>query len=261
MAMLERRTGTTAHTVTRTSTLARAFVLLSALFTWLGIFVANRPLPPNALVDLDRRLRTARNVEALTTVRALGSPLAIVVLGLIAAALVWCWWHRADLAVLFLVAPLLAGLVQLAVRQQIDRTLPRSAALQGAYGYGFPSGHTAGVAALGAAAVLVVIELPVARRVRSCVIAGASIVVTGVASSNVVLGAHRSLDVVGGVLLGAAAALAAALVGRLALNGRRRSTGSPSRRLRAEPGLHWISGPRRASVPRRERSTARPSPQ
>jgi membrane-associated phospholipid phosphatase len=152
--------------------------------------------------------------------RALGSAAVVVGVALVVAAALWRARRRPDLAAVCIAAPLLAGVAEAAVRSQIDRPLPLSAKLEGAFGYGFPSGHTAGVVALCAAMVVAVFELSDDRRVRTCGTASAASLVVAVASSSVIGGAHRSLDVVGGLLLGAAAALAATTTVRVAISRR-----------------------------------------
>jgi len=191
--------------------LVGALTTLVFAFAALTVFVAQRPLPPRLVNHFDQRLRAypgASRYVLATWLRAGGSAPVVVVAALGAALLLGTLWHRRDLALVCVAAPLLAGAAELAIKSIVERGTAHTAALEGAFGAGYPSGHTAGITAVAAAVVLSIFELVRDRRARGAVAGAAVVLVTAVAASNIVAGAHRSLDVVGGVLLGVAAVLA-----------------------------------------------------
>jgi membrane-associated phospholipid phosphatase len=176
--------------------------------------VAKRPLPPRVTTEVEIRIRDVPGgwrYDLAAVLRPLGSLPVVVAVSLVGGALLLWYWHRPDLAAVCVVAPLLAGVAEVVLRSQIDRALSRTAALEGAFGYGFPSGHAAGAAALAAIGVLSALELSDRRFVHRCWIVVASLLTSAVAVSSVVGGAHHSLDVVGGVMLGVSAVLAVAI--------------------------------------------------
>jgi membrane-associated phospholipid phosphatase len=191
--------------------------LLAALgcaFAALTLFVARRPLPPRVTTEVENRLRDVPGgwrYDLASVLRPFGSFPVVVALSLLGGALLLWRWRRPDLAAVFVVAPLLAGLAEVALRSQIDRAVSRTAALEGAFGYGYPSGHVTGTTALAAVAVLGALELSDRRVVRGFWIAVALLLISTVAVSSVVGGAHHSQDVLGGVMLGASATLAVSI--------------------------------------------------
>lgn len=191
-----------------------ALVSLVIAFGGLAVFVAFRPLPPAIATKFDQRIRVypgGWRFDLVSAVRGAGSEPAVIAVALAGALLLWRCWHRGDLAVLCIAAPLLAGLSEVAVKILIERSVSKDASLMGAFGYGFPSGHTASTTALAAVVVIAALELATDPRVRRRWMAGAAVFASAVAVSNVASGAHHGLDVVGGVILGVIAALASAL--------------------------------------------------
>jgi membrane-associated phospholipid phosphatase len=190
---------------------AGALATLVLVFVALTVYLTRSPRPPHVASFFDEHVRaypgSPRYVLAGWS-RAVGSPPALVAATVLAAALCALRWRRRDLAVLCVLAPLLAGAAELAVKGIFDRGMTHAAELEGAFGAGFPSGHAAGITALAVAVVLSAFELTRDARVHLAVGGAAVVLVTAVAAGSVVGGAHRSLDVVGGVLLGVAAALA-----------------------------------------------------
>jgi membrane-associated phospholipid phosphatase len=197
--------------------LGAALPALLSGFAGLAVFVAGHPLPPalaHEFDEFDEQLRAypgQERYDLVTTIRAVGAFPVVVTLALMAGVLLWRRWHQMDLAVICMFSPLLAGAVGIAVKQLVERDVSRTAALEGAFGYGFPSGHAVGTAALAAAGMIAVLELSSDPRLRLCSACVALGVVLVEGTSNVVIGAHRSLDVLGGVLLGVAATLTPAL--------------------------------------------------
>jgi membrane-associated phospholipid phosphatase len=142
-------------------------------------------------------------VDVLRVLTALGRPQTLVVVALVVAVLVAAGRRRA--AALVVVATLGAWLVNIGMKDVIDRTRPAfDEALARSSGASFPSGHamTSGGAA---AAVAIVV------RRRWATIAGVAFVVV-IAATRVLLGVHWLSDVVVGSLLGGAWALSCARV-------------------------------------------------
>jgi membrane-associated phospholipid phosphatase len=154
----------------------------------------------------------------------------VVFLTLTAAVVVWRVFRRSDLAAVCLVAPLVAGIAELALKEAVDPQVSRAGALRGAFGAGFPSGHTASIAALAVGVSISVLHATTDRLIHHAVAAGMASLVIAAATGSVVGGAHRSLDVVGGVLLGAAAALATSVL--VAQLDRGQTTRASSRRAK-----------------------------
>jgi undecaprenyl-diphosphatase len=153
---------------------------------------------------------TGLRVAALT-VTDLGSPPAVdVVTVVLAIALVLThrWPTAAVLAVARLGELVTAAAVKVAVHRPRPGLLPH---LTTATGDSFPSGHTAGSAAVYGTIALVVTG-SLGPRPRGWTIAGVVGFVAAVAASRVLLGVHYPTDVLGGAALGIAwAALAVRL--------------------------------------------------
>jgi membrane-associated phospholipid phosphatase len=128
---------------------------------------------------------------------------------LVATAAAFVWWKKRDVVATFatLIAPGLAAILQRVAKDLIKRSRPPVAAsLTGQSGYGFPSGHAAGIGAL----VTVLSLLILAKRLSSKQ-PGATIAVLGlfgvlVAFTRLLVGAHYFTDAAGGLALGAAIA-------------------------------------------------------
>jgi membrane-associated phospholipid phosphatase len=213
MTTLERSPPIGVHRSLTGRALVRMLATSLVMFAVLSMFVAFRSRPPGIATEFDLRIRAYPGewrFDLASALRLAGSMPAVVAVSFIGALVLWRRWHRRDLAVLWIAAPLLAGLADVAVKSAIERNVSTNAALQGAYGYGFPSGHAAISAALAAAVVVAVLEMSVRPRVRLLWIGGAVLFALAVALSSVADGAHRSLDVVGGLLLGVAATMGVA---------------------------------------------------
>ena len=78
------------------------------------------------------------------------------------------------------------------------------------FSFGFPSGHTTAAATLAVVVVYIVGREPLARLPRHAIQALALVVMVLVGWARIVLGAHWPTDVLGGFLLGAGCAAAAA---------------------------------------------------
>jgi undecaprenyl-diphosphatase len=107
-------------------------------------------------------------------------------------------------AIAIVIAPALAGVIEVAVKSMVSRTRPVTSALSGESGNGYPSGHVTGFAAM-TVAVLVVWVLQREDRSaaeRRAATIGVCLAIAIVAWSRVALGAHYASDVVGGALLG-----------------------------------------------------------
>jgi membrane-associated phospholipid phosphatase len=108
----------------------------------------------------------------------------------------WWIWIPAVLG-----APWLADHV---LKYVVGRARPEAAS------FGFPSGHTTGAAAYMGAVIVAARDLPWPERLPLVVVAGALIVLVGLA--RIVLHAHWPSDVAGGLLLGLGAVFAASAI-------------------------------------------------
>ena len=156
-------------------------------------------------------------VTAARVVTAAGSPVAMNVLTAVAAVVFWARRHRAW--ALALVAVRSAELLlETLLKAVVDRPRPMfDAPLALASSSSFPSGHSAGTAAVVGLLAFLVIESwrgPTVGRVLVA-LAGSAFALA-VALSRVLLGVHYPSDVLAGLLLGlgCAAVVAATLAGR-----------------------------------------------
>jgi membrane-associated phospholipid phosphatase len=187
------------------------FVVFVALTT----YVADRRLPPGPITRVDSWLREypgSTRYSFAMGINWLGSAPAVATLSLGLAVFSWCVLHRRGLAVLLVAAPALAGIAQALTRLAIERPLSHRSELLGAYGHGFPSGHTTGSAALAAAVVVGAWSMSELNRHR--LVAVSASYALAVALSCIVIGAHRGLDVVGGLVLGLLVVLVLAIAAR-----------------------------------------------
>jgi undecaprenyl-diphosphatase len=177
----------------------------TVVFVVLGLLVAGRWGP---LVDLDIRLDAAVHGTVLANgwlrtlalvVTDLGSPVAVDVVA-VGAAVALLVARRVPDAVAVVVARFVELGIETAVKALVDRGRPVfSHPVATAGGGSFPSGHTAGSAALYGILVLLLVR-------RMLVIVAAIVFVLAVGASRVVLGVHYLSDVVGGLALGVAVA-------------------------------------------------------
>ena len=145
------------------------------------------------------------------------SPLGGMLIVVIAAAIVW--WKQRDVVATFatLLAPGIAAVLQRVAKDVVKRSRPPfTAGLTGQSGFGFPSGHAAGIGAL----VTVLSLLILAKRI-SVKQPNATITVLGlfgilVAFTRLLVGAHYFTDAAAGLALGSAVAcLVTAAIPRL----------------------------------------------
>lgn len=177
----------------------------TVVFVVLGVLVARRWAP---LVSLDTRLDAAVHPTVLANgwlrtlalvITDLGSPVAVDVVA-VGAAVALLVARRVPDAVAIVVARFVELGIETFVKALVNRGRPVfSHPVATAGGASFPSGHTAGSAALCGILVLLL-----ARRLL--VIIAATVFVLAVGASRVVLGVHYLSDVVGGLALGLAVA-------------------------------------------------------
>lgn len=205
--------------------------MLIAAFTFLVLAVAvsvhQRPIGIEAA--LDRAFAAPRGTtrfDFFKIVTITGS-FAFVAAG--AAVLgVECWTHGHDrrLAVACIVGPGLAGIAEIMLKPVVGRPRPATSTLTGESGFGFPSGHAAGSAALAVCAIATAWALLPRGRLRTACVAAATAYAAVIGVSRVVVGAHYPADVLGGWLLGVAVATATLLALRPETLGRRLATSS-----------------------------------
>ncbi len=204
----------TVRTETRmTATIAVAVAGL-VLFVLFGVLAE---VPWSGLRHLDAAAPAAGHAAALrgAALRALakivtdlGSPLAVNVVALVAAA--WLAWRRQWWPVVAIAVARWGELAtETLAKVVVDRPRPDlRPLLTSASDSSFPSGHAAGSAAVyGTVAVLVALRLG-----RQWPIVAASLFAVLVGASRVVLGVHYPTDVLAGLSLGAAWVAAAVVV-------------------------------------------------
>jgi undecaprenyl-diphosphatase len=184
---------------------ARLTVAGTVVFVVLGLLVAGHWAP---LLGVDTRLDTAVHGAVLAhgwlrsvalVVTDLGSPVAVDVVAVVAAVALLVARRVPD-AVAVVVARVVELGIETAVKALVNRGRPVfSHPVATAGGASFPSGHTAGSAALYGILVLLLVR-------RLVVTIAATVFVLAVGASRVVLGVHYLSDVVGGLALGVAVA-------------------------------------------------------
>jgi undecaprenyl-diphosphatase len=175
------------------------FVLFGvlAVLPWSALRHADA-LGPSAGYGLARHAAGVRVPGIVVT--DVGSSLVVDVVTVV--AVVWLLLlRRLRFAMVVLVAragELASGLVaKLVVGRERPDLLPR---LTSASGDSFPSGHSAGSAAVYGAIALILVALGAARWVLSAAV----VLVLAIAASRVLLGVHYPTDVLGGMALGVA---------------------------------------------------------
>jgi membrane-associated phospholipid phosphatase len=207
-----------------------ALALVAVPFALLLFLVEDKWRP---LADVDAGVRDDLHGYAVahgpfvTAMRALSDAgSTLVYLAVFCAVVGWLLWRRLPrLAVFVLVTVAGSSLLNQIVKTVVDRArpvLPHPVAH--ANGKSFPSGHAQ--AAIVAAAVLVLVFLPVLRGAwRPVAVTAAILWVLAVGFSRVALGVHYVSDVLAGYVLGAAwvAAMTASFNTWRAERGRRRT--------------------------------------
>jgi undecaprenyl-diphosphatase len=194
--------------------LAVTAAVTATLFVLLAIAMAAHPAPTAIEAAIDRLAVASRGSRGFASAKAVsmaGSYLAVAIGAAVLA--VECWIRVGDrrLAIACVVAPGLAGLGEIVFKQIVGRPRPPRSVLVGESGFGFPSGHATGATALAICAVAVLWTVAHTRRSRITVGVGATVYVVVIGTTRVVLGAHHTLDVIGGWLLGTAIAVAVLL--------------------------------------------------
>lgn len=131
-----------------------------------------------------------------------GSPGAVVVLGCVSAALLWWRFRSTVWAVASVVAPALAGVSEATLKVIVGRPRPVTAVLTGESGNGFPSGHTAGFAALLFIVAFALLDRWGRHVPRNRMLGVAWVATAAMAVTRVVVGAHYPTDVIAGAIIG-----------------------------------------------------------
>jgi membrane-associated phospholipid phosphatase len=158
---------------------------------------------------LDRRLQSLVGTSGpgrslADAVILLGNELSVVVLAALLAALALALGHR-RLAVLAIVGPGLSGAATVVLKPLIGRSF------NGAFAY--PSGHAAGVTALGVVAALLLVGVLRTNRTASATIVAAGALVPGGAMAIALIAdrEHYPTDTLGGFCIAVSLVLASAL--------------------------------------------------
>ena len=131
-----------------------------------------------------------------------GSPGAVIVFGCVCASLLRWRFRSTVWAVAAVLAPALAGVSEATLKVIVGRPRPVTAVLTGESGNGFPSGHTAGFAALVFIIAFALFD-PRGRQVqRNRALWVASLATAAMAVTRVVVGAHYPTDVIAGAIVG-----------------------------------------------------------
>jgi membrane-associated phospholipid phosphatase len=128
---------------------------------------------------------------------------------LVLAAAVFVWWKKRDVVATFatLLAPGIAAIVQRVAKDLIKRQRPPfTAGLTGQSGYGFPSGHAAGIGALVTVLSLLILAKRVTVKQPSATMTVLALFGVLVAFTRLLVGAHYFTDAAAGLALGAAIA-------------------------------------------------------
>jgi undecaprenyl-diphosphatase len=200
---------TTAPTITGTVS------LVTMLFVLLAISMAVHPAPTGIEAAIDRAVLAPRGSSSFAIFKAVALAGSVVVVAIGAAVLaVECWIRIGDhrLAIACVVATGLAGFAETMLKPIVARPRPVTSVSTGESGSGFPSGHTTGATALAICAIAVLWRVARTRRTRIFVVVAAVLYAVIIGVSRLVVGAHHTLDVVGGWLLGSAVAVAVLMV-------------------------------------------------
>ncbi len=145
------------------------------------------------------------------------SPLGGMLLVVAVAAFVW--WNKRDVVATFatMIAPGIAAVAQRVAKEFIKRPRPPfTARLTGQSGFGFPSGHAAGVGALVTVLSLLILAKRIAVKQPNATITVLGLFGILVAFTRLLVGAHYFTDAAAGLALGSAiACLVTAAIPRL----------------------------------------------
>jgi membrane-associated phospholipid phosphatase len=208
-------------------------VVLVSLFVALG-FIAHHAAAGTALDHAVLAWMVNHRSPSLTSlaiaVTNAGSPVATGVIAVIAAAVLWRRSSSPRPAILILATLGAAGAISTVSKMIVGAHRPaQSVQLITETDAAFPSGHVTGTLAL-LGALTVVISQHSARTAHGVLIALTATATTVVALTRLYLGVHWLSDIVGGLLLGAAAAVIAQCAYRRMmgpLDARRRSDEYP----------------------------------
>jgi membrane-associated phospholipid phosphatase len=158
--------------------------------------------------------RSAGLTSVAIAVTNVGSPVGVTVIAVVAAGVSWWRVGSARPAILILTTLAVAGAISTLTKMIVGAHRPAQAVqLIVETDRSFPSGHVTGTLAL-LGALVVVIGHHNGRAVSAAVIALAAAATVAVALTRLYLGVHWVTDIVGGLLLGAAAAVIAHLAYR-----------------------------------------------
>ncbi len=187
----------------------RGTVILLALFTILAASVAlgwmmgiDRAATSAAIAN-----RTSLLSEVAVNVTALGSAPVVTLIAAIAAA--YGIAVRRPRVVLALLATPLAFVVNEGMKLLMRQARPMEAIIALPPSYGFPSGHSVASSVLFLTLALVAAAQNPNPGVRRLLVGAGIVIALLVAWSRVYLGVHYLTDVIGGLLLGSAGAVAA----------------------------------------------------
>jgi len=192
-------------------------------FTVVALGVGHGGEAPGAVRRLDEALlrwTDARATPALDkvalAVTQLGSWIVVATMALLASAILWTQGHRRAVALLWLG---LIGVLALSegLKPSFARPRPEVFAWRTPEprGYAFPSGHTLNATLAYTLFAYVVSRLGPSGRLRAAAGVSAALIVLLVGASRVYLGVHYPSDVVAGVLVGFAWAMACVAIVRL----------------------------------------------
>ncbi len=140
----------------------------------------------------------------------LGSGPVVGLISFVMAAVLWRRFGTFFRPLIIIAAAALGGVAEILGKSIVGRLRPPTMSFTGESGFGFPSGHTTGFAAMMVAIAItipMVTDLAVAHRNRLRVVT--AFLALMIAVSRVAVGAHYVFDVLAGLALGALCALAA----------------------------------------------------
>ncbi len=140
----------------------------------------------------------------------LGSGPVVGLISFVMAAVLWRRFGTFFRPLIIIAAGALGGVAEILGKSIVGRLRPPTMSFTGESGFGFPSGHTTGFAAMMVAIAItipMVTDLAVAHRNRLRVVT--AFLALMIAVSRVAVGAHYVFDVLAGLALGALCALAA----------------------------------------------------